>query len=111
MLSLGEQIEWIGRGISTNDFVWISNGRIATELKSTTDNTRTIISRISSARSKALKHTPHVHKTNFVIDLGTAPIPPGMLSELADYNAQHDRHPIDNIWLMTNGQLVQVTLK
>lgn len=105
LAALGEEIEWLPlRGIEqSNDFLWLSNGAIEVETKAT------------SARYKAIQR--HIRgdvgevKRNFLIDLGDVPLREPLRKQLLDYNLRNPHKPIDRLWVLAQGNLVEINLR
>lgn len=84
----GQRARWIRRdrsgGKPTNDFLWLTNGELVCELKSTTAKYGSIRSHIQRAVIKARGHG--VTKDVFVIDLGRFRLTDKLRLQLGKYN-------------------------
>lgn len=109
-LDAGETLDWIPKlpSTPTNDFLWTSRGGLPMELKSTKARAATIHGRLVDAMSKAAKHG--VVKENFLIDLGGAPLPDGLLEELAGFNVGRRKYLVSSLWVFAAGEFHQVQM-
>lgn len=111
-LAAGHTLDWIPRDtlryLPTNDFVWLSNGSIIVELKSTKPRYETIRGRIKDSVRAAARHG--VIKDSFLIDLGDEPLGDALHTQLRHYNLDRSRYRIRNLWVMSRGQIHEITL-
>lgn len=104
--ALGNKARWIERptpdedgGMKpSNDFVWLNNGELISELKSSKNKYSTIKTRISDAVRKAEAHG--VQKKNFVVDLGNKYLDQKLERQLRMYNVRNPQAPIKNLYVM-----------
>ncbi|AYD89677.1 hypothetical protein D5R93_05760 [Actinomyces lilanjuaniae] len=114
---LGERVQWIsrapyvpGRGrLPTNDFVWVTNGGITTELKATTTSYKSIRQRIQPAVRKAAEQG--VVKDAFVIDIGPYRLTPRLRAQLEQYNIRQPDSAVARLWVMGAGELTEIHLR
>lgn len=109
--ALGNKARWIerpeiipGTGRKpSNDFIWLNNGELISELKSSKDRYSTIKTRISQAVSKAREQG--VVKENFVVDLGKYRMGATLKQQMQSYNLRNPQNRIKNLYVMHgNGQ-------
>lgn len=109
--ALGNKARWIerpelipGAGRKpSNDFVWLNNGELISELKSSKDRYSTIKTRISQAVSKAREQG--VVKENFVVDLGKYRMGATLKQQMQSYNLRNPQNRIKNLYVLHgNGQ-------
>ena len=109
--ALGNKARWIerpelipGAGRKpSNDFVWLNNGELISELKSSKDRYSTIKTRISQAVSKAREQG--IVKENFVVDLGKYRMGATLKRQMQSYNLRNPQNRIKNLYVMHgNGQ-------
>lgn len=109
--ALGNKARWIERpalipGVGrkpSNDFVWLNNGELISELKSSKDRYSTIKTRISQAVSKAREQG--VVKENFVVDLGKYRMGATLKQQMQSYNLRNPQNRIKNLYVLHgNGQ-------
>lgn len=109
--ALGNKARWIerpelipGAGRKpSNDFVWLNNGELISELKSSKDRYSTIKTRISQAVSKAREQG--VVKENFVVDLGKYRMGATLKQQMQSYNLRNPQKRIKNLYVLHgNGQ-------
>ena len=109
--ALGNKARWIerpeiipGAGRKpSNDFIWLNNGELISELKSSKDRYSTIKTRISQAVSKAREQG--VVKENFVVDLGKYRMGATLKQQMQSYNLRNPQNRIKNLYVMHgNGQ-------
>ena len=109
--ALGNKARWIERPAlipgsgrkPSNDFVWLNNGELISELKSSKDRYSTIKTRISQAVSKAREQG--VVKENFVVDLGKYRMGAMLKRQMQSYNLRNPQNRIKNLYVMHgNGQ-------
>lgn len=109
--ALGNKARWIerpeiipGAGRKpSNDFIWLNNGELISELKSSKDRYSTIKTRISQAVSKAREQG--VVKENFVVDLGKYRMGATLKRQMQSYNLRNPQNWIKNLYVMHgNGQ-------
>lgn len=108
----GERVQWIPSTKvygSTNDFVWLTNGGIRVELKSTKAKHSTIRGRIEDAvrrRERWIAANPDKPvppaKSNFIIDLGAAVLTSELREQLAGYNAGRLKYQIVALWVLSD---------
>lgn len=104
--ALGNKARWIERpalipGVGrkpSNDFVWLNNGELISELKSSKDRYSTIKTRISQAVSKAREQG--VVKENFVVDLGKYRMGATLKQQIQSYNLRNPQNRIKNLYVM-----------
>lgn len=104
--ALGNKARWIERPTPdkdgamkpSNDFVWLNNGELISELKSSKNKYSTIKTRISDAVRKAEAHG--VQKKNFVVDLGNKYLDQKLERQLRMYNVRNPQAPIKNLYVM-----------
>lgn len=113
----GERVRWIRRDRAenkpTDDFVWITNGDLSCELKSTGAKYKTIKRRIQDAVNRASAHGTHgATKRNFVIDLGPYPLTDKLRLQLGRYNTNVQSGRIRRLFVMSlNGtEFVEIPL-
>lgn len=117
--ALGNKARWIERpapdkdgGMKpSNDFVWLNNGELVSELKSSKNKYSTIKNRISDAVKKARLHG--VQKENFVVDLGVRRLDEKLMRQMQTYNLRNPQAPIKNLYVMHSGgqHLTQIHLE
>lgn len=109
-IAAGHSLEWIatGRHIPTNDFLWLSNGGIPIELKSTKAKYSTIRGRILETVVKAERQ--NVVKANFIIDLADQALTSELRTEIASYNVGREKYRIERLWVMSRGQIEEIRL-
>lgn len=109
--ALGNKARWIERPAlipgagrkPSNDFVWLNNGELISELKSSKNKYSTIKVRISQAVSKAREQG--VVKENFVVDLGKHRMGATLKQQMQSYNLRNPQNRIKNLYVMHgNGQ-------
>lgn len=109
--ALGNKARWIDRpeiipGAGrkpSNDFIWLNNGELISELKSSKDRYSTIKTRISQAVSKAREQG--VVKENFVVDIGKYRMGATLKQQMQSYNLRNPQNRIKNLYVMHgNGQ-------
>ena len=109
--ALGNKARWIerpeiipGSGRKpSNDFIWLNNGELISELKSSKDRYSTIKTRISQAVSKAREQG--VVKENFVVDIGKYRMGATLKQQMQSYNLRNPQNRIKNLYVMHgNGQ-------
>lgn len=109
--ALGNKARWIerpeiipGAGRKpSNDFIWLNNGELISELKSSKDRYSTIKTRISQAVSKAREQG--VVKENFVVDIGKYRMGATLKQQMQSYNLRNPQNRIKNLYVMHgNGQ-------
>lgn len=109
--ALGNKARWIerpelipGAGRKpSNDFVWLNNGELISELKSSKNKYSTIKVRISQAVSKAREQG--VVKENFVVDLGKYRMGATLKQQMQSYNLRNPQNRIKNLYVLHgNGQ-------
>lgn len=109
--ALGNKVRWIerpevipGAGRKpSNDFVWLNNGELISELKSSKDKYSTIKTRISQAVSKGREQG--VVKENFVVDIGKYRMGATLKRQMQSYNLRNPHNRIKNLYVMHgNGQ-------
>lgn len=109
--ALGNKARWIerpevipGTGRKpSNDFIWLNNGELISELKSSKNKYSTIKVRISQAVSKAREQG--VVKENFVVDLGKNRMGATLKQQVQSYNLRNPQNRIKNLYVMHgNGQ-------
>lgn len=109
--ALGNKARWIerpelipGAGRKpSNDFVWLNNGELISELKSSKNKYSTIKVRISQAVSKAREQG--VVKENFVVDLGKHRMGATLKQQMQSYNLRNPQNRIKNLYVLHgNGQ-------
>lgn len=109
----GNSIRWIPRDRSTrlptNDFVWLSNGAISVELKSTGAKYQSIRNRIHDTVRRA--HVRGVVKENFIIDLGDARLTPKLRRQLGEFNARTTSTVIRRLFVMSADGLEEIRLR
>ena len=107
--ALGNKARWIerpapekGGGMKpSNDFIWLNNGELISELKSSKNKYSTIKNRISEAVKKARLHG--VTKENFVVDLGVRRLDAKLTRQMQTYNSRNPQAPIKNLYVMHSG--------
>jgi hypothetical protein len=110
---LSEVIEWIPKDPTmrpTNDFIWLANNGLVTELKSPRiatgrQATRSIRDAITRARAQG------VVKENFVVDFGDVSVNAAELDHLAGYNRDQRTTRVSRLWVMVRGNLTEIQLK
>lgn len=117
--ALGNKARWIERpapdkdgGMKpSNDFVWLNNGELVSELKSSKNKYSTIKNRISEAVKKARLHG--VQKENFVVDLGVRRLDEKLMRQMQTYNLRNPQAPIKSLYVMHSGgqHLTQIHLE
>lgn len=117
--ALGNKARWIERpapdkdgGMKpSNDFVWLNNGELVSELKSSKNKYSIIKNRISEAVKKARLHG--VQKENFVVDLGVRRLDEKLMRQMQTYNLRNPQAPIKNLYVMHSGgqHLTQIHLE
>ena len=117
--ALGNKARWIERptpdkdgGMKpSNDFVWLNNGELVSELKSSKNKYSTIKNRISDAVKKARLHG--VKKENFVVDLGVRRLDEKLMRQMQTYNLRNPQALIKNLYVMHSGgqHLTQIHLE
>lgn len=109
--ALGNKARWIerpefipGAGRKpSNDFIWLNNGELISELKSSKNKYSTIKARISQSVSKAREQG--VVKENFVVDLGKNRMGATLKRQMQSYNLRNPQNRIKNLYVMHgNGQ-------
>lgn len=109
--ALGNKARWIerpeiipGAGRKpSNDFIWLNNGELISELKSSKDRYSTIKVRISQAVSKAREQG--VVKENFVVDIGKYRLGATLKQQMQSYNLRNPQNRIKNLYVLHgNGQ-------
>lgn len=109
--ALGNKARWIERPAlipgsgrkPSNDFVWLNNGELISELKSSKNKYSTIKTRISQAVSKAREQG--VVKENFVVDLGKYRMGATLKRQMQSYNLRNPQNRIKNLYVLHgNGQ-------
>lgn len=109
--ALGNKVRWIerpevipGAGRKpSNDFIWLNNGELISELKSSKDKYSTIKTRISQAVSKGREQG--VIKENFVVDIGKYRMGATLKRQMQSYNLRNPQNRIKNLYVMHgNGQ-------
>lgn len=109
--ALGNKVRWIerpevipGSGRKpSNDFIWLNNGELISELKSSKDRYSTIKTRISQAVSKAREQS--VVKENFVVDIGKYRMGATLKRQMQSYNLRNPQNRIKNLYVLHgNGQ-------
>lgn len=109
--ALGNKVRWIerpevipGSGRKpSNDFIWLNNGELISELKSSKDKYSTIKTRISQAVSKGREQG--VIKENFVVDIGKYRMGATLKRQMQSYNLRNPQNRIKNLYVMHgNGQ-------
>lgn len=109
--ALGNKVRWIerpeiipGAGRKpSNDFIWLNNGELISELKSSKDRYSTIKTRISQAVSKGREQG--VVKENFVVDIGKYRMGATLKQQMQSYNLRNPQNRIKNLYVMHgNGQ-------
>lgn len=109
--ALGNKARWIERPAlipgagrkPSNDFVWLNNGELISELKSSKNKYSTIKVRISQAVSKAREQG--VVKENFVVDLGKHRMGATLKQQMQSYNFRNPQNRIKNLYVLHgNGQ-------
>lgn len=109
--ALGNKVRWIerpevipGAGRKpSNDFIWLNNGELISELKSSKDKYSTIKSRISQAVSKGREQG--VVKENFVVDIGKYRMGATLKRQMQSYNLRNPQNRIKNLYVLHgNGQ-------
>lgn len=109
--ALGNKVRWIerpevipGAGRKpSNDFIWLNNGELISELKSSKDKYSTIKTRISQAVSKGREQG--VVKENFVVDIGKYRMGATLKRQMQSYNLRNPQNRIKNLYVMHgNGQ-------
>lgn len=104
--ALGNKVRWIERPAPdkdgamkpSNDFIWLNNGELISELKSSKNKYSTIKTRISDAVRKA--EAQGVQKKNFVVDLGNKYLDQKLERQLRMYNVRNPQAPIKNLYVM-----------
>lgn len=104
--ALGNKARWIerppvipGSGRKpSNDFVWLNNGELISELKSSKNKYSTIKVRISQAVSKAREQG--VVKENFVVDLGKYRLGATLKQQMQSYNLRNPQNRIKNLYVL-----------
>ena len=107
--ALGNKARWIerpapdkGGGMKpSNDFIWLNNGELISELKSSKNKYSTIKNRISEAVKKARLHG--VTKENFVVDLGVRRLDAKLTRQMQTYNSRNPQASIKNLYVMHSG--------
>ena len=109
--ALGNKVRWIerpevipGAGRKpSNDFIWLNNGELISELKSSKDRYSTIKTRISQAVLKAREQG--VVKENFVVDIGKYRMGATLKRQMQSYNLRNPQNRIKNLYVLHgNGQ-------
>lgn len=109
--ALGNKARWIERPAlipgagrkPSNDFVWLNNGELISELKSSKNKYSTIKVRISQAVSKAREQG--IVKENFVVDLGKHRMGATLKQQMQSYNLRNPQNQIKNLYVLHgNGQ-------
>lgn len=109
--ALGNKVRWIERPAlipgagrkPSNDFVWLNNGELISELKSSKNKYSTVKARISQSVSKAREQG--VVKENFVVDLGKNRMGATLKRQMQSYNLRNPQNRIKNLYVMHgNGQ-------
>lgn len=116
METLGERVTWIPRApyvpgqgrLPTNDFIWVTNGGIAIELKATSDSYGKIRRLVQPAIQRAAEQG--VVKDVFVIDIGPYRLRPKLRVQLEQYNLRHPDWPITRLRVMGGGELTEIHL-
>lgn len=107
------QVRWIPRDRvnrrPTNDFVWINNGDLAMELKSTSAKYQSIRNHIHETVRRAQAQS--VVKENFIIDLGTAQLSDKLRTQLAQFNVRTTSTRIRRLFVMTATGLEEIRLR
>lgn len=112
--ALGNKVRWIERPAlipgagrkPSNDFVWLNNGELISELKSSKNKYSTIKVRISQAVSKAREQG--VVKENFVVDLGKHRMGATLKQQMQSYNLRNPQNRIKNLYVLHgNGQYLE----
>lgn len=104
--ALGNKARWIERPAlipgagrkPSNDFVWLNNGELISELKSSKNKYSTIKVRISQAVSKAREQG--VVKENFVVDLGKHRMGATLKQQMQSYNFRNPQNRIKNLYVL-----------
>jgi len=81
----------------TNDFIWLDNGALICEVKSTSATYAAIKRRIRSAVVKAQKHG--VTKENFIIDIREQELLPQVRRRLSNINEVASKAKIARLWV------------
>ena len=112
-LNYGESIEWIARTTKpTADFVWITNGGIECEVKSTKAKYSTIRNQIVPDVAKARERNVEQRKRFFVVDIGSVRLTAKLRSQLEQYNLRNPRNQISRLWIMhSDGMLDEIMLR
>lgn len=109
----GNQVRWIpkdrGSFLPTNDFVWVSNGGLVMELKSTSAKYQSIRNHIHPTVRRALERG--VVKENFIIDLGGERLTNKLRAQLAQYNRRTTSTPIRRLFVMSVDGLEEIRLE
>lgn len=111
LLALGEELDWIPRDQTrrpTNDFLWLSRGRLPTELKTTKASYRTIHGRVVAAASQAAKQ--QVVKENFLIHIRRSQLTTDLYEALCHFNVGRRKYRLAHLWVLTRGEIVEIPL-
>lgn len=109
----GNEVRWIPRDrtrrLPTNDFVWINNGQLVMELKSTSAKYQSVRNHIHTTVRKA--QLQGVVKENFVIDLGAAPLTAKLRRQLSEFNVRTTSTRIRRLFVMSADGLEEIKLR
>lgn len=108
----GNQVRWIprdrARRLPTNDFVWVNNGELVMELKSTSAKYQSVRNHIHSTVRRA--QLQGVVKENFVIDIGSAPLTAKLRRQLSEFNVRTTSTRIRRLFVMSADGLEEIRL-
>ncbi|MFT4281183.1 hypothetical protein [Microbacterium sp.] len=108
---VSNQVRWIPRDPNlrpTNDFVWINEGDLTMELKSTGAKYQSIRNHIHTAVAKATRGG--VVKENFIVDLGDGVLTDKLRRQLAEFNQRTSTTPIRRLFVMSRDGLEEIRL-
>lgn len=102
----GHRVKWIPKGKHdpvtgtppSNDFIWLTHGNVATELKNPPAKYSSIASRIDDAVTGARKHAVPAVKDTFVIHLDY-PMRENLERQLRKYNVRRPDAAIKEMWV------------
>jgi hypothetical protein len=113
-------LEWIARDPTmrpTNDFVWLANQGLVTDLKSPRrvgdDTTWTPASSAIRLIRDTIKKANRqgVVKEHFIVDFGVEDVSAEDLRELSRYNVEQRDTKVSRLWVMIDGNLEEVELE
>lgn len=109
----GNQVRWVPRDRSyrrlpTNDFIWVNNGNLVMELKSTGAKYQSIRNHIHPTVRRA--QLQGVVKENFIIDIGAAVLTSKLRRQLSEFNVRTTSTPIRRLFVMSANGLEEIRL-